>query len=181
MRFFIFALILEVLIMSAFFRAMKRPPPVSRGLKIGHFFSTAVVILLSAQDVRIACSYIMQPWLISADFYVSRGFIPAWLNFFLLITGTTLGTIVCLISSLLVRRLEKGRVIFLRIWPFLILISLIQGVADAQVMVNRMETVNNHTLFAIVAVSFVVMMGGIGWLCHWHFHSASSDALFLKR
>jgi hypothetical protein len=62
------------------------------------------------------------------------------------ITETTLGTIVCLISSLLVRWLEKGRVIFLRVWPCLILIWLIQGVVDAQVMVNRMETVNPHAL-----------------------------------
>jgi hypothetical protein len=180
MHFDIFNLLLVVAMMSGFFRAMKRAPLVSRALKVRHFIVTVVVILLTSPQLYTAGFFITHPQLALADFYVSKGFAPAWLVFSLRIVDTVLGTIICVSTFALASRANKGRVTFLRVWPFLLLTWLIQSLPEAQSKARSIGVFSSDAVFAILAIFVIAVMGSIGVLIYWHFRSRASDVIFTR-
>ena len=163
--------------MLGFFPAMKRLPPVPRNLKIRHFLVTLAVVILTAPAVYTVLFSVTHPQLAFTDLYVTNGFVPAWLVFSLHVAGIILGAIVCTQSSLLARRVSKARPVFLRLWPFLVLVWLIESLPNAQEIKAR--NISNGVL-AIYTIFAIVAWGGIGSLIYWHYRSSSSDALFLQ-
>jgi len=175
MRYYIFNLFIVVVFMLGFFPAMKRQPSVPRGLKVRHFLATLAVVILTAPAVYMVFFSVTHPQLAFADFYVANGIAPAWLVFSLRVAGVVLGAILCTQASLLARRVAKARQVFLRLWPFLVLVWLIESFPNAQEMQAR-----NISVGVLVAYGFLAILvwSVVGSLVFWHVRSLSSDVLF---
>jgi hypothetical protein len=165
------AVIFNFLLVSYFtFLSMKRLPPVPRFLLIRHFLATASVAMLSGQEVYRLLFGVLHLQLAQASFYAPLGFAPAWLACSLRVLSMILGVVVWNASISLAVRKSKGRMMFLRVWPFLLTIWLIYYVIDLQ----------SRGLQIVWVIFGFWLIGGIGALTYWHFRSSSSDLLFLK-
>jgi len=175
MRFYLFNLFIVVVFMLGFFPAMKRQPSVPRGLKIRHFLVTLAVVTLTAPAFYTVFYSVTHPQLAFAHFYGANGFVPAWLVFSLRVAGVVFGAVICTQASMLGRRLPKARPVFLRLWPFMVIIWLIESFPNPQEMKARSISFGVLAFYAILAI---IIWGVVGRLVYLHFRSASSDVLF---
>jgi hypothetical protein len=167
--------ILSFLLVSFFmYQALKQPPPVTWRLMIRHFIITVAVAMLTSWDVYRVFFTLTHPQLAMTAFYVGKGFAPAWIVFSLSVTYMILGAIIWGQSFSLAARKPKARRLFLQVWPFYMIIFMVQYVT----IVQESGVVRSSGYFFAYYIFGIVIQVFLGFVIYLHFRSSSSDAIF---
>jgi hypothetical protein len=130
--------------------------------------------MLTSWDVYRVFFYVTHPQLAVAYLYVPKGFMPAWLYFMLRVVSIILGAIIWGESAALAARKLKARRLFLQVWPFYVILFLVQYVT----IVQASGVARSSGYFFAYYIFGIVIQVFFGFVIYLHFRSSSSDAIF---
>jgi hypothetical protein len=159
------------------FSSLKKPPVVPWRLGLRHFIVTAAVVVLTSEETHAVFYSVIHPKLAVAHYYVPKGFAPAWLYFCLSVAYIFLGSVIWGNSASLAARRPKARQVFLRIWPFYVILGLFHYVLAVQ----EHGVVTGIGSFFIYYILFTATCAFISFAFYLHYRSSSSDVLFFSQ
>jgi hypothetical protein len=159
------------------YHSIKLSPPVTWRLGIRHYIVTLAAALITSDDTHLALYSVTHLQYAMAHFYVPRGFAPDWLYFSLMVAAMVLGVIIWLESAASAARKPRARKAFLWVWPFYVAVATIRYV----IVVQSHGPMKGIGYFFMVYVFGVTGIAFLGSMVYLHFHSSSSDDLFLSR
>ena len=157
-------------------KALAKAPALSRQQKVRHFFATVTVGVMAAPYIDQLFFCVLHPAIALDRCYVVQGFSPAWLTLLLEICCVALAAIVWSAAASLAARKSKTRNLFLRVWPIMVVLILVQYVA----IVSERATDRGLAVQLIFYLCGIGLFVGLGMVIDRHFRSARSDIIFMQ-